>query len=133
MKATIVILVVASILVPITGLSQSDQNFKVEGATDCHEGQKQFKTMEDAEAAIRKVKFNIEQEMNTTRPSGYMKAHFRSCDMKTGYLLILIDSKWVVFRDFPLDKWNEYVQSRDLEGYYLDNVKEKYPRVTDPI
>ena len=128
-----ILFIVACFAVPFTGLAQSDQNFKVKGSTDCNEISLYFPTMEEAEVIIHKAKFNIEQEMNTTRPSGYRKAHFRSCNMQDGFLMLQIDSSWTILREFPVEMWNEYVNSRDLEGYYQDNVKGKFPLVTDPI
>ena len=86
-----------------------------------------------AEAALHAANFNFEQEMNTTRVSGYRRAHYRSCDMKQGFLLVQIDEDWLVHRNVPMETWQRYLSSRDLEGFYVDEIRNKFPLVTEPL
>ena len=112
---------------------QVDQNFKVRGKTDCNDIGLQFSSMEEAEQKIHGTNFNIQEEMNTSRISGYRKAHYRSCNMKDGFLLLQRDENWIIHRNIPYEVWQEYFKSRDLEGFYKERIKDKYPLVTDPV
>ena len=112
---------------------QADQNLEIKGSTDCNDLDLTYSTMEVAETALHKANFNFAQEMNTTRISGYRRAHFRSCDLKLGFLLLQIGENWIIYRNVPLDIWNQYLASRDLEGFYIDKIKGRYPLVTEPL
>jgi len=111
------------------GLAQNDQNFQVEGKTDCNSLPEVFQNQRQALLLIRNTKFSYSQEMNTTRRNGYQKAHYRSCDLSTGFLLIEIDGSWLIHPEVPLELWEKYVSSRDLEGFYKENIMEVYPSI----
>ena len=124
-----VVAVAVSLLFIQVAFAQSDQNFKVKGKTNCNDLPADFKDAKEAVLTIRQTTFAYSQEMNTTRVSGSKKAHFRSCDLSKGYLLVEIDSTWNVHPNVPLLLWEEYSASRDLQGFYEDRIRGEYPAI----
>ena len=114
--------------------AQVDQNLKIEASNSNCDGLPEY--YQDPEQAYRKItdsRFRLEESMVTSRIQGYRKVFFKSCDRESGFLLIQVDDDWLIFRRFPIELWEAYKESRDLEGFHLEKIKGIYSLVTDPV
>ncbi len=110
---------------------QDPQNMPVEPEnTDCQSLPEEFSGYKQALELIEASRFYYQQNIKTTRKQGLMEAAYYSCDFKQGYLVVVLDGKKILHQEVPLEQWEEFQQTPDIDGYYLNHFS-KLPRIQD--
>ena len=100
------------------------QNMPVEPEnTDCHKLPDTFENADQAVKVIEATRFNLSQDFKTTRRQGLMAASYHSCNFKTGYLVVKFDGEHQIFPDVPLETWEKFQGTSDIDGFYYKNIK----------
>ena len=60
-----------------------------------------------------------------------MSARFYSCDGKSGYLVIKVDKKDIIYLEVPETKWKGLISSADINGFYDTEIKGYYDFIKD--
>lgn len=66
------------------------------------------------------------QSMHLNRPSGFRNAEFYSCDVQTGYLVILIDDKKYIYQKVPVSLWEEFTKTTDPDTFIRNKIVNKF-------
>ncbi len=111
-----------------TTLSAQDykdpQNMPVEPQnTDCHKLPETFQDLVEAIRLIKASRFGYQQDFKTTRRSGLMEASYYSCDFKSGYLIVRFDGQDHLYTQIPVEMWEQFRQTADIDGFYLNKIK----------
>ena len=72
---------------------------------------------------IENARWRYSQSMHLNRPHGLRRADFYSCDVKTGYLVLLIDDQTSIYQNVPVDLWKEFTESPDPDRFIADKIK----------
>jgi len=128
MDIRLCLLVVSCILTLNHAWSQVEHNFVVGPQnTTCDSLPEIFQNKAIALDQIRAAKFRFTQQFEIVRPSGFQGANYYSCDGKNGFLLVKNDNQNIIFKDVPTKIWEEFIQSNNMEGYFLKKIKQQYP------
>lgn len=121
------IILVIYVLAGFTAHAQDPQNMKVENQNlDCNKMKTSFSDIEEANSVLSATTFAFTQELKTTKRSGVKHASYFSCDNEMGYLLIGVDNKEYVYKNFPRFQWKLLVETNDLDDFYDESVRGKY-------
>jgi len=116
------------ILLSFVCKAQDPQNQKVENVkTNCDKISSEFNSLDEAKKILDSATFSFSQEFKTTKSSGVIAANFYTCDNEKGYLWIRVNGKEYIYKDVTHFKWKELIETNDLDGYYEENIKGKFP------
>lgn len=108
--------------------AQDPQNQKVEDIkTDCGKIKPEFSSLEEAKQVLDSSKFSFSQQFKTTRENGVMAANYYTCDNEKGFLWIKVSGKEYVYKDVPHFKWKRLIETNDIDQYYEEDIKGKFP------
>ena len=108
-------------LVPFTQAQEVEHNYTVgPQTTNCDSLDLSKVPAENQIASIRSATFRFDQSFKLTRRTGLKGGSFYSCDNKSGYLIIKYNEKEQLIADVKKEQWQEFISSRDPEGYYLE-------------
>ncbi len=96
---------------------------------DCSQLPKQFTSHSQAVSLIRKATFKIKESANTTKSSWIRGAEYFSCDGKTGYFILVTDSKSYIHKDMTIEVWKEFKNADSFGSYYNLFIKNKWQLV----
>jgi hypothetical protein len=94
--------------------------------TNCEQLPKSYDSYDEALSLIRAAKFQYEDKANTSKSSWIRGAEYYSCDGKTGYFILITDSKEYIHAGMPLDVWEGFKNAESFGKYYNDYIKHKY-------
>ena len=107
--------------------AQDPQNMKVENQIlDCSKMKSYFANVEQAHEILESTTFAFTQELKTTKRFGVKTANYYSCDNENGYLLMSVDDKEILYKNYPRFQWKLLIETNDLDGFYAENIKGKY-------
>jgi hypothetical protein len=87
--------------------------------------------LEEAISAIELTTFRYQQQFKISRTYGVMNARFYSCDGNSGYLIIKIDKKDIIYVEVPEKIWKGLISSADINGFYDAEIKGNYDFIGD--
>jgi len=93
---------------------------------DCESLPTSFDTYDEALILIRSAKFQYEDIANTSKSSWIRGAEYYSCDGKSGYFILITDSKEYIYEGMPLGIWESFKSAESFGKYYNYNIKHKY-------
>jgi len=95
-------------------------------AQNCDTLPTNFKSYEVALKEINSTKFNLTEECDTTKSSWIKNAEFYSCDLVSGFLLIITSKKTYIHSNIPTELWNEFKKANSFGSFYTSRIKGKY-------
>ena len=117
-----VIFLISVFILPITTSLTADTG-KDDGC------EKALNHIADKAAAIEYLthqEFAFTESFETMSVRGIQHATFFSCDKKTGYLLVETHEEAEVYKNVPMDTWQEFSFANSVESYYKYHIKYKY-------
>jgi len=93
---------------------------------NCEQLPKSYDSYDGALSLIRSAEFQFKDEANTSKSSWIRGAKYYSCDGKTGYFILITDSKEYLHDGMPLDVWEGFKNAESYGKYYNDYIKHKY-------
>ncbi len=106
---------------------QVEHNYHVvSGFTDCDSLTLKGLEKDEAVKLLQNTRFRFQQDFRLTRKKGLKAGSYYSCDGKKGYLSIIFDDKKYLYINVPLKIWENFIKSADPEGYFLNDVKDKF-------
>lgn len=111
------------LLINTAAHGQVDQNMPVPPQkTSCDSISWWFEDMAEGVKAIENATFRFQQNITTTRSSGFQSVHYYSCDHKYGFMIVRIDNEKTAYREVPLFVWEGFTETKDLEHFYADKI-----------
>lgn len=95
-------------------------------AQTCKTVPNHFNTYEEAIKWVKKTRFKISEDLNTSRSSFIESAHYYSCDGNTGYFIIKIKDTEYIYADMPIGVWKGFKGSSSFGTFYNLNIRNKY-------
>lgn len=95
-------------------------------AQSCKSIPAHFNSYQEALAAVKKSKFKISEEVNTSNSTFIEAAHYYSCDGNTGYLIVKIKDYEYIYADMPIAVWKGFKSSSSFGTFYNLNIRNKY-------
>jgi hypothetical protein len=80
---------------------------------------------------IENTTFRFKQQFKISRVEGIRSARFFSCDGIIGYLILIVSNKEFVYREVPKTKWDDLISSSDINQYFIKDIKDSYPFISD--
>jgi len=80
---------------------------------------------------IEKATFRFKQQFKISRVEGIRSARFYSCNIATGYLILIISKNEYIYFEVPKAKWDELISSSDINKYFIEEIKEMYSFISD--
>lgn len=93
---------------------------------DCSTIKNNFNSYQSALKTIKSSEFKISDNCNTSKSSWIYNAEYFSCDKETGFLLITTKSKTYIYKEVPIEKWNEFKKAESFGKYYNQNIKNRF-------
>ncbi len=78
---------------------------------------------------LQNAKWRYSQSMHLHRPYGFRSADYYSCDVNTGYLVVLVDSTNYIYTRVPIDVWTKFTQSSDPDDFIDKDIKNKFDQI----
>ena len=75
---------------------------------------------------ITNTTWRYTQSMHLNRPYGFRSADFYSCDIKTGFLVLLIDKTKYIYQKVPVSLWEEFTKTNDPDTFIKDRIENKF-------
>lgn len=85
-----------------------------------------YSTYDSALTAIKQSSFDLEEEADVSNSEWIDGAYFYSCNMSTGYFVIVIDSKQYLYNDVPINIWEGFKEAKSCGSYYDHHIKGRY-------
>ena len=95
-------------------------------AQNCNNLPKSFSSYEQATRLLKTSKFSFVEKVNTSESSWIRSAIFKSCDGKTGFLIIGTDKHPYIHQGVPVDLWLRFKQASSFGSFYNKNFKNRY-------
>jgi hypothetical protein len=112
--------------------SQVEHNYKVGPQTaNCDTLDISTYPFQEAKSVIELATFRYYQQFKISRTYGVMSARFYSCDGNSGYLLMKVDKKDLIYLEVPETKWKGLISSSDINGFYNAEIKGIYDLIED--
>jgi hypothetical protein len=96
---------------------------------NCETLPKTFKSYSLAVTKITNANFGFKDAVNTSSSSWITDANFYSCDGLKGFLLIETTKTNYIFKDVPLDLWNNFKKASSFGKFYNKNIRGKFKLV----
>lgn len=93
---------------------------------DCTQLPNSFKSYSEASSLIGKTKFAYSYSRNTSKSSWIRSATFKSCDGKTGFLIIGTDSHLYVHQNVPFSLWQSFTRTSFFGSFYNKFLRNRY-------
>jgi hypothetical protein len=93
---------------------------------NCVDLSEHFNSYEEAKEAIHQANFRISEKVNTDGSSWIRGAQYYSCDGHIGFFILETDKKDYLFKDLPVDMWNEFKNAPSFGKYYHENIKGRF-------
>ena len=115
-------------LIPSLVFCQDDyHNREVEPQNiDCNNFSEEYSDIRQAIKSFAGTTFSFTQQFKTGKSSGVMTGKFYSCNNDLGYLALKIDGKYKIYKEIPVELWNDFSESNDLDKFYHENIRGRY-------
>jgi hypothetical protein len=100
--------------------------FSKVSAQNCKTIPNSFNSYEQAVKAISNSTFSFTDKVNTSSSSWIRSATFKSCDGKTGFLIIGTDSNPYIHQNVPLSLWQSFKKASSFGSFYTKNLRGRY-------
>lgn len=94
--------------------------------TPCESLPPTFNSYTQASIIIKKAKYKIFEEANTSGSSFITAARYYSCDGQTGFLIINIGNRQYLHKGLPVKIWLLFKQASSFGTFYNQNIRNKY-------
>ena len=78
---------------------------------------------------ISHATWRYQQSIHLNRPYGFRRADYYSCDVKTGYLIVEIDTTKYIYMKVPVDLWEELTKSTDPDGFISTKIRDHFSQL----
>ncbi len=95
-------------------------------AQNCNALPNSFPSYNQAINAVENSSFKIDESINTSKSEWILKAHYYSCDTKTGFLIIILKSRKYIHANIPVSIWEKFKRANSFGSFYDHNIKGKY-------
>lgn len=95
-------------------------------AQNCKSIPKIYRSYSQAISVIDKAKFGLVDEINTSKSSWIRSATFKSCDGKTGFLIIGTDLHPYIHQNVPISLWKSFKRAGSFGSFYSKQIRNKY-------
>ncbi len=132
MRNAVITMVLTMLCINVPVFSQVEHNYEVgPQSANCDTLDITSYTLGEAISAIDHTTFRYQQQFKISRTYGIMSARFYSCDGNSGYLVIKVDKKDVIYLEVPETKWKGMISSVDINGFYDTEIKGNYNFIKD--
>jgi hypothetical protein len=112
--------------------AQVEHNYPVgPQSTDCDSLDIALLSLDEAISKVENSKFRYQQQFKISRTYGVMSARYYSCNGKSGYLIMVVDKKNLIYLEVPKSVWDALITSSDINAYYKSEIEENYELVND--
>ena len=112
--------------------AQVEHNYKVgPQSANCDTLDISSFSLDEAISAIELSTFRYQQQFKISRTYGIMSARFYSCDGNSGYLILKVDKKDIIYLEVPETIWKGLISSADINGFYDAEIKGNYDFIGD--
>jgi hypothetical protein len=95
-------------------------------AQNCNDLPNSFNSYDQAVKAISNTTFSYADKINTSSSSWIRSATFKSCDGKTGFLIIGTDSHPYIHQNVPISLWQNFKRVSSYGSFYTKNLRGRY-------
>jgi hypothetical protein len=132
MKAALITMMFTMLCINVPVFSQVEHNYEVgPQSANCDTLDITSYPLGEAKSIIELATFRYQQQFKISRTYGVMSARFYSCDGKSGYLVIKVDKKDIIYLEVPEAKWKGLISSADINGFYDTEIKGIYNAIKD--
>jgi len=75
---------------------------------------------------LKSVELDYTSKLITDSVRGVISASYFYCEKDSGFLLVKLHDKELLYKDVPLQKWFEFKYSDTATAYYKDEIKYNY-------
>lgn len=93
---------------------------------NCSTLPKNFISYNQAIRTIENTSFRISESVNTSKSSWINRAHYYSCDGKTGFFIIELKGKTYIHANMPISVWEGFKNAFSFGSYYDHYIRHKY-------
>lgn len=94
--------------------------------TNCDQIPTKFTSYKEASIKIKKSKFKVTDNVNTSNSSWISKASYYSCNGNTGFFIIIANGKEYIHKDVPFGVWKQFKTASSFGSFYNKSIKNKY-------
>lgn len=132
MKTALITMIFSMLCINVPVFSQVEHNYKVgPQSANCDTLDIASYPLEEARSAIELATFRYQQQFKISRTYGVMSARFYSCDGNSGYLVMKVDKKDLIYMEVPETKWKGLISSADINGFYDTEIKGNYDAIKE--
>ena len=112
--------------------AQVEHNYPVgPQSTNCDSLDITTLSLDEAISKIENSKFRFQQQFKISRTYGIMNARYYSCNGKSGYLIMLVDKKDLIYLEVPKSVWETLITSADINAFYKSEIEKCYELIQD--
>ena len=112
--------------------AQVEHNYPVgPQSTNCDSLDITLLSLDEAILKVESSKFRFQQQFKISRTYGVMSAKYYSCNGKSGYLIMLVDKKDLMYLEVPKSVWDTLITSSDINAFYKSEIEESYELIKD--
>jgi hypothetical protein len=128
MHYTYILLIVSLLIIGNkTVNAQVEHNYPVgPQSTNCDSLDIALLSLDEAMAKVESSNFRFQQQFKISRTYGVMSAKYYSCNGKSGYLIMLVDKKNLMYLEVPKTVWDTLITSSDINAFYKSEIEESY-------
>jgi hypothetical protein len=128
MHYTYILLIVSLLIIGNkTVNAQVEHNYPVgPQSTNCDSLDIALLSLDEAISKVESSKFRFQQQFKISRTYGVMSAKYYSCNGKSGYLIMLVDKKNLMYLEVPKTVWDTLITSSDINAFYKSEIEENY-------
>lgn len=93
---------------------------------NCDKLPKRFTSYAEAISKIESSKFEIKEEVNTSKSSWIRGASFYSCDGNIGFFILQTTKQKYLYSNMPYDLWIEFKNAESFGKFYNDKIKHQF-------
>lgn len=97
----------------------------------CNDLPASFNSYQEANTLIKSTNFTIEDSVDTSKSSFINEASYYSCDKQYGFLIIKIRSTEYIFKDVPINIWEEFKNADSFGKFFNYNLKGNYHQMIE--
>ena len=75
---------------------------------------------------VKQTAFKISEVVDTDKSSWIDSASYYSCDGNKGYFILSTSKRNYIYRDVPLNLWEQFKQASSYGRFYNSNIKGRY-------
>jgi len=126
MKPLIAILLFFSIIPSTVG---QEKNFEMKSSLSCEELNPSFESLTEALDQITQSEYRFTESFTIRRKKGLKAGDYYSCDNKTGYIVLQINERQIIYFEVPKSEWKGLTQSNDPDNYIQTLIKPNYSSI----